>query len=159
MPLPTFPLEGGCRCDGVRIRLTAPPLLECACHCRGCQRMASSAFSLTAICAASAFEVTKGEPVLGGMRAPELAHWFCGACMTWMFTRPAALPDIVNVRPTMLDDHAWFEPYVETYTSTRLPFATTGAQRSYDTFPPMDTFAAVIEAYRAHRGWASAAPR
>ena len=56
----------------------------------------------------------------------------------------------------MLDDHAWFEPFIETYTSTRLPFAKPGALRSYETFPSMDTFAAVIDAYRAHRGWGGA---
>lgn len=151
MIVPTFPLEGGCRCDSVRIRVTEAPIVEAACHCPGCQRMSSSAFSLTAIFRASGFAVTKGEPVLGGLRDRELAHFFCGDCMTWMFTRPAMLPDVVNVRPTMFDEHAWFAPFMETYTSTRLPWATTGAARSFERFPPMDAFDALLAEYRASR--------
>lgn len=150
MHLPKFPLEGGCRCGAVRFRVTEPPLIECACHCRGCQRMSSSAFSLTAICAASGFEVTKGSPVIGGLRDPELQHFFCGDCMTWMFTRPAMLP-VVNVRPTMLEDHAWFVPFMETCTATRLPWAQTGAARSFEAFPPTDTFNDLLGEYRSWR--------
>jgi hypothetical protein len=29
-------LEGGCACGSVRYRLTAPPLIVHACHCRDC---------------------------------------------------------------------------------------------------------------------------
>jgi len=53
--------EGGCRCGQVRFRFTAQPLLTMACHCRGCQRMTGSAFSLSAAYPASGFEVTAGE--------------------------------------------------------------------------------------------------
>ncbi|MEB2312440.1 MAG: GFA family protein [Sorangiineae bacterium] len=131
--------------------MTDSPLIECACHCHGCQRMSSSAFSLTAICAASGFEVMKGSPVIGGLRDPALQHFFCGDCMTWMFTRPAALPQVVNVRPTLLDERAWFAPFMETYTSTRLPWAQTGAVRSFEAFPPMNTFNELLEEYRSWR--------
>jgi hypothetical protein len=113
--------------------------------------MSSSAFSVTAICAASGFEVTKGVPVLGGLRAPELRHFFCGDCMTWAFTRPAMLPQVVNVRPTLLDEHAWFAPFMETWTATRLPWAQTGALRSFEAFPPMDAFDALLAEYRSWR--------
>lgn len=149
MSLPELPLDGGCRCDAVRFRLTAPPLLTCACHCRGCQRMSSSAFSLTAICPAPGFALTKGATVLGGLRDPELAHHVCGDCMTWVFTRPAALPHVVNVRPTLLDRCAWFAPFIETCTATRLPWAQTGAVHSFEAFPPMEDFDALLCAYRA----------
>lgn len=111
--------------------------------------MSSSAFSLTAICAASSFAITKGTPVIGGLRDPTLQHFFCGECLTWMFTRPAALPHVVNVRPTMLDDHQWFAPFLETCTSTRLPWAQTGAVRSFEEFPPADTFNGLLEEYRS----------
>ncbi len=152
MPIPELPLEGGCRCGEVRFRLTAPPLIECACHCPGCQRMSSSAYSLTAICPAPGFEITQGSPVLGGLRDPELPHFFCGNCMTWMFTRPAALPVAVNLRPTLLDNATWFAPFMETFTKTRLPWVSTGAVRSFDAFPPMDGFEQILEEYRAWRG-------
>ncbi|HEV2268966.1 MAG TPA: GFA family protein [Steroidobacteraceae bacterium] len=110
-----------------------------ACHCRGCQRMSASAFSLTAAIPAAGFEVSRGEPVLGGLRNPELRHFFCPACMTWMFTR--FLPEFVNVRATLFDDLSWFSPFVETWTRTKLPWVTTPAVHSYAEFPPMEDYA------------------
>ena len=146
-----LPLEGGCRCDAVRIRVTEAPVITFACHCNGCQRMSSSAFSLTALCLASGFTVTKGEPVIGGLHGKDLQHFFCGHCMTWMFTRPAPLPHIVNVRPTMFDDHAWFAPFAETFTKTKLPWAQTGAVHSFEEFPPVDAFEDLVKEYAAQQ--------
>ena len=65
-----LPWEGGCRCGRVRLRVTEPPLLASACHCTGCQRMSSSAFSLTLTVPSGGFEVTAGEPVVGGLHGP-----------------------------------------------------------------------------------------
>lgn len=142
-----LPLDGGCRCDRVRIRLTKAPLLTTACHCNGCQRMSSSAFSLSAICLADALEITRGDTVIGGLHGPDAHHHFCAHCMTWMFTRISFLPHIVNVRPTMFDDHAWFSPFMETYTSTKLPWATTGAVHSFPEFPPVDAYERLMQEY------------
>lgn len=106
--------------------------------------MSASAFSLTAICASDAFTVTKGEPVIGGLKGLDAHHFFCPSCFTWMFTRPVAMPEIVNVRPTMFDDASWFSPFIETYTSTKLPWAVTGATKSFAEFPPMEAYAALM---------------
>jgi hypothetical protein len=148
-----LPLSGSCRCGRVEIRITQPPICTAACHCRGCQKMAASAFSLTAMVPEKGFAVTRGETVVGGMRAPEIAHHFCPHCMSWMFTRPAGM-GFVNVRPTMLDDTGWFRPFMETYASTKLPFAQTGAPRSFATFPAMEELPELLAAYEA---WAAAA--
>lgn len=146
MPSIPLPLTGSCRCGRVAIRVTKEPLITCACHCRGCQKMASSAFSLTAIVPASGLEV-EGETVIGGMHGAELHHNFCSWCMTWMFTRIEGR-DFVNVRPTMFDDTAWFRPYIETCASEKLPFAETGAVESFAQFPPPEEFGRLMEAYR-----------
>src|SRR5690554_6793419 len=106
--------DGGCRCGAVRFRVTAPPMLTMVCHCTGCQRMSSSAFSLSAAYPSDAFAVTQGEPVVGGLRGDEIHHFFCPSCMSWMFTRVERLDWFVNVRATMLDDTSWCEPFLET---------------------------------------------
>lgn len=154
---PALPAEGSCRCGAVRISITAPPLLTMACHCRGCQRMSSSAFSLSAAIPTEGFAVVAGEPVLGGMRGGEIHHNFCPHCMTWMFTRMAGMDMFVNVRPTMLDDASWFSPYVETYTSARLPWANTGAIRSFEEFPPFEEYGQLVADYAASVGRATSA--
>jgi hypothetical protein len=144
-----LPLDGGCRCERVRIRVTHAPLLTIACHCNGCKRMSSSAFSLSTMFPTDALVITKGDPVIGGLHGPDLHHHFCAYCMTWMFTRFAFAPQFVNVRATMFDEHAWFSPFVETFTSTKLPWATTGAVRAFPEFPPMEEFQDLMAEYAA----------
>lgn len=142
----TLPQDGGCRCGDVRFTISAPPLLAMACHCTGCQRMSSSAYSLSVAIPSDGFEVTKGDPVIGGLHGAT-RHFFCPTCMTWMFTRPEGMDWMVNLRPTMLDDPSWFTPYIEVWTREKLPWATTAAVHSYETLPAMEEFAGLTEAY------------
>jgi len=150
-PIP-LPLAGSCRCGRLDIRVTKPPLATAACHCRGCQKMAASAYSLTAIFPADGFTVTKGDPVIGGLHGDDIHHFFCPHCMTWAFTRVDGVDWFVNVRPTMFDDVSWFHPYMETCTATKLPFAETGAVESFDTFPDMEAFDRLMQAYAVWAG-------
>ena len=140
------PRDGGCRCDKVRFRVTAPPLLTMACHCTGCQRMSASAFSLSAAIPSEGFVVTAGEPAIGGLHGAA-RHYGCPRCMSWMFTRPEGMNWFVNLRPTMLDDPSWFTPFVETYTREKLPWATTPAVHSFEAIPAMDAYEGLIRAY------------
>jgi len=144
-----LPWEGGCRCGAIRLRITKPPMITMACHCAGCQKMSSSAYSLSAAIPSDGFEVTKGEPVLGGLKGPDANHYFCPDCMTWMFTRPRGMDWFVNLRPTMLDDPSWFEPFAETYLSEKLPFVQPLTEHGYDRFPPMEDFEPMMKAFAA----------
>ena len=144
---PSLPLFGSFRCGQVEIRVSKPPIATSACHCHGCQKMSGSAYSLTVMIPAEGFEVTKGEPVIGGLHGPDIHHYFCPYCMSWRFTRPAGMP-FVNVRPTMFDDTGWFRPFMETFTSTRLAIAETGAVRSFAEFPPMEEYERLVGEYR-----------
>jgi hypothetical protein len=149
-------MEGGCRCERVRLRVTGTPLITGVCHCRGCQRMASSAFSLTAIFPADSFELTRGVPVIGGLHGSDVQHFFCEHCMSWMFTRPQALPHIVNVRSTLLDTPPSSAPFMETFRKTKLPWVVTGAPHSFEEFPPVEAYLGLMQAFAAHiegTGW------
>ncbi len=149
MTAPALPLDGSCRCGKVQIRITLSPLMTAACHCRGCQKMSSSAFSLTAMVPQGGLEITKGEPVECGTHGPDQDHMACPDCMTWMFTRITGVDAFVNVRPTMFDDTSWFTPFIETMTSTKLPWAMTPARHSFDTWPPMEDYEALMAEYAA----------
>ena len=143
-----LPRDGGCRCGALRFRVTAPPLLTMACHCTGCQRMTGAPYALSAAIATAGFAIIQGEPVIGGLRAAG-GHNFCPHCMSWVFTRPAALDFFVNIRPTMLDDPSDFAPFLETYTSEKLAWVTTSAPHSFAKFPSMEAFEALMDAYAA----------
>jgi hypothetical protein len=129
-----LPWQGGCRCGALRFAITAPPIMAGACHCTGCQRMTGGAYSLALSFEETAFAVTRGEPVLGGLKGP-VRHYHCSSCLSWVFTRADDPAWLVNLRPTMLDDAAWFAPFIEFYAAEKLPFAATGATHSYATFP------------------------
>jgi hypothetical protein len=146
---PHLPAEGGCRCGAIRLRITAAPLCTAACHCKGCQRMTASAYSLSALVPAEGFEVTKGEPVLGGLKQGGIHHFTCPDCASWLFTRWDGMEDLLNLRATMLDDTSWFAPFFETYTSEKLVFAETGAAMSFDRFPDAGEFPHILGAYAA----------
>lgn len=149
MPEPKLPIEGGCRCGKLRIRVTQKPLMTMACHCSGCQHMSASAYSLTAIIPEDGFEVIAGEPVIGGLHGSDAQHHHCDWCKSWVFTRSPFAPGMVNVRPTMLDDASWFVPFAETYTSEGLPWAKTPAKHSYAQFPAMEEFGPLMAEYAA----------
>ncbi len=151
MPDWNLPWTGGCRCGDVRFEVTAPPLLTMACHCTGCQRMTGSAFSLSVAIPSEGFAVTSGTTVLGGLHGDQ-HHHFCPNCLSWLFTRTEGMEWFVNLRPTMLDDPSWFSPYVETWTSEKLPWATTPAVHSFEALPAMDAYPGLIEGYAASQG-------
>lgn len=110
--------------------------------------MSASAYSLSALFSADDFELVEGEPVPGGLKGP-LKHFFCPSCMSWMFTRP--MDGVVNVRPTMFSDMSWFAVFAETYTIEKLPFAETGAVRSFERFPDPSAFGELVDAYSRWR--------
>ena len=88
----------------------------------------------------------EGEPVLGGLHGPHRQE-YCPHCKNWLFTRPHGLDFFVNVRASALDDHSWYVPYVEGFTSEKLPWATTPARYSFATQPDMDGYQPIIAAF------------
>ncbi|WP_019959587.1 GFA family protein [Woodsholea maritima] len=149
MSQPPLPQTGTCRCGAVEIEVSAQPLMTAACHCRGCQKMSASAFSLTAMIPSAGFKVTKGTPVKGGLQGPQLDHFCCPECKSWMFTRITGLPDFVNVRPTLFEDLSWATPFIETMTSAKLNWVNLPVEHSFDGFPPVEDYMALITAYSA----------
>jgi hypothetical protein len=141
-----LPWAGGCRCGEVRFRVTTPPMLSAACHCAGCQKMTASAFTISLGLSSEGFEVTNGEPVLGGLRA-EPKHYHCPLCKSWMFTKPSAMPGFVNLRATMLDDHAWVRPFVDFHRREGFDWAQTGAKYSFQRFASDEDLATVLKEY------------
>ena len=97
MPMPKLPLDGSCRCGEIRLRISAPPLVTMACHCKGCQKMSASAFSCSAAIPADGFAVTAGEPVIGGTHGDNVHHYHCPRCQihrrtvaVWSASHPVA---------------------------------------------------------------------
>ncbi|UWQ82674.1 GFA family protein [Leisingera caerulea] len=138
-------IEGACLCGQVQVRVTAPPLLTLACHCRDCQKLCASAYSLTAMFPAEAFAVT-GELVTGGRRTERRQHNFCPKCLNFLFSRIQGAESRVNLRTTVFDNPAWSEPFVELMTEEKLSWSHVPATHSFARFPET---AAELEALMA----------
>ena len=142
------PLTGRCRCGRIVFEVAKPPLITMACHCTGCQRMTGGAFSLSAAFPADGFCLIAGDPVIGGLHG-ELQHFCCPHCMSWLFTRIPAAAFMVNVRSPMLEGADWKAPFVETWTSEKLPWVTTPARHSFPGLPPQEAWPGLIAEFQA----------
>ena len=69
--------------------------------------------------------------------------------MSWMFTRAEGMDWFVNLRATMLDDPSWFTPFMETWTSEKLPWATTPALHSFEKLPDFNDYKRLTDEYAA----------
>jgi len=141
-------VSGTCRCGSVTIAAAGPPLITMACHCRECQRMTGSAFSLSSLYPTDHFQVTAGEPVPCKVGA-QTTHYFCPQCHSWLYSQPVGMEQLVNIRATLLDDAAGFRPFMEVYTSEKLPWVNLPASHSFEKFPPMDAYPALLAAFAA----------
>jgi hypothetical protein len=140
--------EGGCRCGAVRFAVRGAPVVTFACHCRGCQRMTASAFSLSSLYPADRFEPIQGETMLGGLKGAT-RHHFCPSCMSWLYTQPEGMDGFVNVRSTMLDDPTTHRPFVDVFLGEGMPWVATGAEHRYEAMPDQSHFAELTAAYAA----------
>lgn len=116
--------------------------------------MTASAFSLSIAVPRDRFEITRGQEMIvrgGEQRDDELGHRHCSFCKSWLFTEVPEQLGFVNVRTTMLDDTTGLEPFIETQTAEKLPWATTPAVHSFERFPEMEKYMSLIEAYAAWR--------
>jgi len=119
-----------------------------ACHCRGCQKLTSSAFSLCASIPTSGFRATGIEPVVGALNG-DTRHLYCPHCKTWLYSLPAGVDSYVNVHPTLFDHVEWLFPFAEVHTAEKLAWATTPAIHSFTGFPEPETFRQLVEEFQA----------
>jgi hypothetical protein len=57
----------------------------------------------------------------------------------------------VAVRTTMLDDPSGLDPFIDTMTAEKLPWAVTPAVVSFEGFPPPEDYGALMQAFAERR--------
>lgn len=117
-----IPLEGGCLCGAVRFRMTAPPIVTHACHCRTCQKISGSAFRINAMIETDRLEVLAGEPVLfeGADGARDRR---CGQCglVVWSYL-PRFGEKMAFVGVGVLDEGERLAPQAHYFVRSRHPW-------------------------------------
>ena len=135
----------------MRFAVTGDAILAYACHCHGCQKLTSSAFTLSAWFPVAQFEFIEGETEIGGAHH-EHRQIHCAYCKGWGFTDFGDPDGFVSVRQVLLDRPDAFPPLFDRKLDEALPGVRSGAVREMpDNFPDIPGMAAEYAAFLADR--------
>ena len=134
-----LPQTGGCLCGKIRYEITEAPQLVYTCHCRDCQRLTSSAFSMAIVVNDAAFRMTGIEPRLIQATADSgrvKTRWLCPECGCWICGESTSDDGLRRVRTGTLDDTSWLRPTVHFWTRSKHPWvALPEGDQIYETQP------------------------
>lgn len=117
----SYPIKGACQCGQVTYSLLKAPKMVIACHCKECQKLSTSAFSITAI-------VNAEDVIFEG----EMSDWsresdsgnisaakFCPKCGNRMYHYNPEHPEILKLKPSNLEDTSIIKPTVHSWVSEK----------------------------------------
>lgn len=76
-----------------------------------------------------------GDLTKGGLASNGRTHYFCTSCLNFVYSRIGGANQRINLRTSVLDDAASFEPFVELMTDEKMPWASVPAVHSFARFP------------------------
>ena len=122
--LPKFPIDGGCPCGELRYRVHEAPFTIYTCHCTDCQRLSTSAFTLTMPIRPQALEITRGRLrtwVRTAESGNQLPQHVCENCGVRIYSEPATR-GTYSLRCGSLDDTSWIEPVAAIWMRSAQPW-------------------------------------
>ncbi len=117
-------LTGGCQCGGVRYASKDEPGGLYACHCRECQKLSVSAFSLSLLVPRSGFLLTHGNPKSWARPTDSgqtLVCYFCPTCGSRVWHDAPHDPLTITIKAGSLDEPIDVGKAIHIWTSRRLP--------------------------------------
>ena len=120
-----LPAKGSCQCGSVNYEVTDEPIATVACHCMDCQKLSTSAFSVSMILNRSGFRMLSGElkswerPTASGRVA---VCWFCPDCGNRIFHADPEMPDVIRLKPGTLEDTSVLDPQAHVWTCREQPW-------------------------------------
>jgi len=131
-----FPVEGGCLCRAVRLRIDAAPLRSGYCHCRLCQLNSGAPVVAYVEVPVASFAYVGGTPGVFVSSAWGQRE-FCTACGSFLLYRDRDAATTVSVNTASLDDPAPFAPTQHIFASRRIAwFDTADDLPRYDEYAP-----------------------
>jgi hypothetical protein len=109
-------MKGGCLCGAVRYEGT-DPVVTAVCHCKHCQRISGSAYSVNVLFPEAKVRVegTTQYYLDTGDSGGHLQRHFCPKCGSSLYTKADALPGLTIVKAGTLDDTSAVKPTVQLY--------------------------------------------
>ena len=117
----TYPLHGACQCGKVTYRLNSAPKMVVACHCKECQKLSTSAFSITAMVSSDHVEF-QGEMQEWSRMADsgnESRAKFCSSCGNRIYHYNPAQPEAIKLKPSNLSDTRIIQPTAHVWVSEK----------------------------------------
>ncbi|PCJ33201.1 MAG: hypothetical protein COA90_00785 [Gammaproteobacteria bacterium] len=116
-----YPIKGSCQCGNISYELLAAPSMIVACHCKQCQKLSTSAFSITAMVDA---ENIKFHGVMSEWSRPAdsgniAAAKFCPNCGNRIYHFNPDKPDKIKLKPANLSDTRIIKPTVHVWVSEK----------------------------------------
>ena len=117
----TYPIDGACQCGAVIYQLLAEPQKVLACHCKACQKLSTSAFSLTAVVRAQdiVFHGEMREWLRTADSGNTSAAMFCPTCGNRIYHVNPDEPDSIKLKPANLADTSILEPQAHIWISEK----------------------------------------
>ncbi|MEP3437068.1 MAG: GFA family protein [Hoeflea sp.] len=109
---------GGCACGALRYETRSQPIFENHCQCRDCQKRSGTGHGSYLTFPNRAEVAITGDANtwrLAGDSGTEKLHAFCPTCGTPVYLTFVAMPDLIAVAATSLDDPDQFDPQAVTY--------------------------------------------
>lgn len=122
----SLPLVGGCACGALRYELSAPPVMIYNCHCKNCQKITGSAFTVAATVFENALAFTRGAPERTTWKADsgnERFGLFCGDCGSRIANGQIPSIGMLSLRAGTFDDTSWVEPVGDIWTKSAQKWA------------------------------------
>jgi hypothetical protein len=114
----TSNFQGGCLCGAVRYVSQAAPIMGGHCHCVDCRKSSGSGHCSHLVVPKPAVSVTGNVTVYdrpadsGNM----VSRAFCPTCGAPIYSLNTAMPDMIFLRASSLDDPEVFQPQIVVYT-------------------------------------------
>jgi hypothetical protein len=118
-----LPQTGGCQCGRCRYEISKAPAAVYTCHCKACQQVTGSAFSMALLVDDAFFTILSG-----ALRSIErtadsgrtVVRLVCEECGSWVCNAPR--PDGRRVRAGTLDDVTWLRPTLHFWVRSKQPW-------------------------------------
>ena len=116
-----YPISGSCQCGNVTYELLEPPLFVAACHCKECQKLSTSAFSITAMVNADSVKF-QGD-MKDWSRVADSGNIngakFCPECGNRIYHYDPKEPDKLKLKPSNLSDTRIIKPTIHIWASEK----------------------------------------
>ena len=129
----TVGFHGGCLCGAVRYESKAEPAIGGHCHCEDCRKSSGAGHCAHLAVPKSAVSVT-GEVTTYDKAADSgniVSRAFCPACGAPVFSLNAAMPDLIFIRASSLDDLEVFKPQIVVYAEPRSLLGPYGSETAF----------------------------